>query len=148
MLFRSFEQTLYETKVVRRNLTNANLSLDEGDTEGGRARGREGARHRYKYRGGEEDTSHSPSLGRLYGVSRVVPLSLSLVELCVCLCEQRHVYRCSRSIDKSEIAHLIVCLPSEFGSHRSSLRRPIIRECWLKISFFRLAILPSMLALR
>ena len=42
MLRSIFEQTLYEMIVVRKNLTNANLSLDEGKIdEEGRERGGE-----------------------------------------------------------------------------------------------------------
>ncbi len=40
-----FEQTSYETIVVRKNLSNSNLSLDEGKTE----RERENENERYIY---------------------------------------------------------------------------------------------------
>ncbi len=41
-----FEQTLFETIVVRKNLTNANLSLDEGKIEKKREREKKSIRKR------------------------------------------------------------------------------------------------------
>ncbi len=44
-----FEQTSYETTVVRKNLTNTNLSLDEGKIEREKDREREREYDRYIY---------------------------------------------------------------------------------------------------